>query len=328
MRGVVLLALLAVAIPALALVPRGPGPSASNGPLAAAISPPSATVADASGATPAAPSPTSPPLLVTAPPLGTRDGPPLSAGYTQPLPVAVPVSGFVLHVPILMYHRVVPPAQAGDSLPGLVVSPQLLDAQLRALHAAGWRSITVAQLFADLRAGRAVPPRTFAVTFDDGWADGYRYALPILQRYGDHATFYVIAGRVGPGGSFLSSSQLRALIAAGMEIGDHTMDHVSLTGLSPARLRYEILGAAQRLAQLDGVWPLTFAYPAGRFDPAVELALAQDGFGLAVTTRPGAVEAWWDRFAIPRIRVGPGTSPGALLALLRRSSGSRRSIAS
>ncbi len=93
--------------------------------------------------------------------------------------------------------------------PGLVVSPDLFAAQLEALVAAGWRSITAAELAADLAAGDRPPPRTFVITFDDGRSDGYTQAFPILRRLGLVATFYVITGRIGMANN-LSASQLRA----------------------------------------------------------------------------------------------------------------------
>jgi peptidoglycan/xylan/chitin deacetylase (PgdA/CDA1 family) len=48
-----------------------------------------------------------------------------------------------------------------------------------------------------------------------------------------------------------------------MEIGDHTMQHVRLTRLTPAEIQHEI-NAAQTLLQARlGVAPTTFAYPFG-----------------------------------------------------------------
>ena len=116
------------------------------------------------------------------------------------IPVTAPASGkdssFALHVPILMYHRIVPFAQDGGSLPGLVVPPVTFAAQLDALEKAGWHTITMATLANDLQAHIKPPAKTFVITIDDGWADGYTYALPILQSHGFVATYFVIAGRI------------------------------------------------------------------------------------------------------------------------------------
>ena len=247
---------------------------------------------------------------------------PSPAAGRWPLPIAglVPPAGFALHVPILMYHRIVDPAQAGDALPGLVVPPALFSRQMAALSAAGWRTVTVAQVFDALQHGRALPPRTVAISFDDGYDDDYANALPILRRYGYVATAYVISGRIratNPPGTFLTPAHVAALAAAGWEIGDHTVSHLELPALAPAFRHAQVMGAWQRIEALTGERPATFAYPAGRFDAASIAELARDGFGLALTTAGGALETWANRLAAPRVRVTPSTLPSQLLAALR-----------
>lgn len=39
-----------------------------------------------------------------------------------------------------------------------------------------------------------LPPRAVCITFDDGYADNVTNALPILQRFGLHATFFIASG--------------------------------------------------------------------------------------------------------------------------------------
>jgi peptidoglycan/xylan/chitin deacetylase (PgdA/CDA1 family) len=238
-----------------------------------------------------------------------------------------------------MYHRIVPLAEAGDSIAGLVVPPKTFDAQLTALADAGWHAITMATLANDLATQVRPPAKTIVITIDDGWADGYTYALPILQSHGFVATYYVIAGRIDHP-SFLSSAQLQALVAAGDEIGDHTMDHRRLTSQTPAKLKYEIDAGAARIAQVTGYWPVSLAYPEGHEDAKVvaavgacqELQIAVIEGALSIETpaaapKPGATpapttlklqgyETWADRFRVPRVRVTPGTTPTDLLGLL------------
>ena len=223
-----------------------------------------------------------------------------------------PPTGFAVRVPVLMYHRVAPADQVGDSLPDLVVPPDLFAAQLEALVAAGWRSITAAELAADLASGILSRPRTFVITFDDGRSDGYTEAFPILRRLGLVATFYVITGRIGDPGS-LSASQLQGLAAAGMEIGSHTVDHVLLTAAISSAARLQLTGSAAQIAAVTGQRPTTFAYPYGGVDPFARALVRETGYAMAFTVVEGCRMSWPTRLAAPRVRVSPGLSPQDLL---------------
>lgn len=317
------------------------------GPIATSLSPSPAPAmqswpAPTATATPTA-APTATPTMspeVTEPP---ATEPPLAGSLPlvnscdpSSVPGAVPVPGspdagagsFTLHVPVLMYHRIVPIAEAGDSISGLVVPPDRFDAQLTALDGAGWHTITMATLATDLQNRVAPPPKTFVITIDDGWYDGYTYAFPILENHGFVATYYVIAGRIDTK-DFLSSVQLQKLVAAGDDIGDHTMAHTNLTGKTTARLNYEIDAAAARIAQVTGYWPQTLSYPSGHQDSKViaalgacqELRMAVIESALQIVSPSStktlqAYETWADRFLVPRIRVTPGTTPATLLTWL------------
>ena len=273
------------------------------------------------------------------------------ASVSGAIPVALPTSrasSLALKVPILEYHRIVPVAEAGKSLPGLVVPPDTFAAQLDALHSAGWQTITMTTLADDLQAGAKPPPKTFVITFDDGWDDGYNYAFPILAQRGFVATYFVIAGLIDQSG-FLTSVQLEALVAAGDEIGDHTMSHFNLTGGSAATRQYEVDAAAARIAQVTGRWPESLAYPGGHENAQAVAAVAACGElriavieGPVTSGKPGASqtpgmsskpsatptprataipfpnETWANRFTIARVRVGPSTTPAYLLGELDR----------
>lgn len=55
-----------------------------------------------------------------------------------------------------------------------------------------------------LREG-ALPQRAASITFDDGYADNHDQALPILQRHGLNATFFIATGYLGGGRMFNDS---------------------------------------------------------------------------------------------------------------------------
>jgi peptidoglycan/xylan/chitin deacetylase (PgdA/CDA1 family) len=98
---------------------------------------------------------------------------------------------------ILYYHRIAGP----DADPWQTsVSPESFAAQLDAL-AAEWRVLPLAELIGASRKGR-IPDRSVAITFDDGYVDNLRQALPLLERHQQAATFYVATGYIGGPGPY------------------------------------------------------------------------------------------------------------------------------
>ena len=239
-----------------------------------------------------------------------------------PAPTAAPSAdpstnrAVILHVPILEYHRVKPLSGESGYAVDLVVPPDTFAAQMDALRAAGWQTITMGQLGDYLRLGTQPSPRSFVISFDDGYEDGYSYAFPILQREGFVATFFVIAGRIGQA-DFLTSSEMRDLVAAGNEIGNHSISHVDLRVMTPERLVKETYGASTIIAGDVGVWPQSFSYPIGLTNPAVSDAVAATpGILTAVIQGGSKTETWANRLNLPRLRVGPGTYPPDLVERL------------
>ena len=89
---------------------------------------------------------------------------------------------------ILTYHRVGPPAYEGDRLSLSVVE---FEAQLQWLHESGVRVVPLADL-AESTANGARGEWRVSLTFDDGYVDALTTAMPLLERYGFPATFFVV----------------------------------------------------------------------------------------------------------------------------------------
>jgi peptidoglycan/xylan/chitin deacetylase (PgdA/CDA1 family) len=90
---------------------------------------------------------------------------------------------------ILIYHRVL---VQRDPLFPEECDVQHFDEQMRQLVAC-FNVIPLSEAVRALASG-TLPPRAACITFDDGYADNAEVALPILQRHGLPATFFVAAG--------------------------------------------------------------------------------------------------------------------------------------
>jgi len=114
--------------------------------------------------------------------------------------------------------------------------------------------------------------RAVALTFDDGpdprWTPR---VLALLAAHHAHATFFV-TGR----NAYLHAALLRAELAAGDEIANHTLDHPLLTVLGAAQARREVRGGAAVIRALGAPPPRWFRPPYGQATRSgVEAAAAQ-----------------------------------------------------
>jgi len=100
---------------------------------------------------------------------------------------------------ILGYHRVVPDfeREAGQSIPGGIISLQTFQRQLESVARSGYEFATMSHAVEVLTRQRASKKDVCVVTFDDGYRDVYRHAFPLLESKGIPATFYLPAGLIG-----------------------------------------------------------------------------------------------------------------------------------
>ncbi len=221
---------------------------------------------------------------------------------TATMTISAPVS---LAVPILMYHYISPlPADADAIRQDLTVIPERFEAQLAYLKEAGYTSITLFDLYAALRGEQILPDKPIVLTFDDGYADAYDIAFPLLQKYGFTGTFFVIANVVEGGvPGYLTWEQARRMAEAGMSIQSHSLDHVDLRERSADFLKHQLEGSRALIEARVGHPVRFFCYPAGRYDNATVCALERAEYWGAVTTAWGQTHTLRQRYTWSRLRV-------------------------
>jgi peptidoglycan/xylan/chitin deacetylase (PgdA/CDA1 family) len=221
--------------------------------------------------------------------------------------------------PVLMYHSISPSPQPDPHR--VRVHPDRLDRHLRLLRRLGLRGVPLRHLVAAHDAGNA--DGLVGLTFDDGYTDFLEHAAPVLARHEVQATLYVVAGRIGgrnewddgPRLDLLDTDGVRAVAAAGHEVGSHTLTHVRLAGADAATLEREVAGSRAVLQEVLQDDVPGFCYPWGVFDEAAADAAMAAGYDHACVTGdplPG------DRFTLPRSYVAPGDAAPHLLAKLAR----------
>lgn len=99
---------------------------------------------------------------------------------------------------ILMYHSIVEQPNLTEHILGVSQARASFEAHMETI-ARHYSPVTVGDIAQFAQSGRKLPPRAVAVTFDDGFADNAEVALPILNRYGIPATFYIMVDAVTNG---------------------------------------------------------------------------------------------------------------------------------
>ena len=90
-----------------------------------------------------------------------------------------------MKIPILMYHSI------SDGENPLSVSLSKFDKQMRFMSHNGYKTIKLNNLL-NLNKGKY-----FIITFDDGYEDVFKNALPILKKYNFTATCFFVSKHIG-----------------------------------------------------------------------------------------------------------------------------------
>jgi peptidoglycan/xylan/chitin deacetylase (PgdA/CDA1 family) len=211
----------------------------------------------------------------------------LGAYYLATLPVrkhaeSVHARAHTAPVRIMFYHRV-----ADEHINDWTISTRMFARQIRWLRRR-FDIVTLAEGQRRIASGQNDRP-TACITFDDGYADNLRFALPLLAKYALPYTYFVATEFIESGRPFPhdvaagqplipnSPNQLRRLAAAGAEVAAHTRNHINLGDcLTAEQLNDEIRGCKCELEAMTKRPVRYFAFPYGQKEN-----LSADAFRIA-----------------------------------------------
>lgn len=208
-------------------------------------------------------------------------------------------------VPILMYHYVsVPPPDADVYRLDLSVTPDDFDQQMAWLSENGFTTITFYDFVEFMAQGAPLPDKPVILTFDDGYLDNYQNAFPILEKYGQVGTFFVLTGPPQVNNpDYMSWDMLREMAAAGQNIEVHSYDHLSFENQPRDWLATQLVTSQDLIEQNLGYRPRFVAYPGGDYDDNAIAAVHEFGFWMAVTTEYGWLHSTGQEYVLKRVRV-------------------------
>jgi peptidoglycan/xylan/chitin deacetylase (PgdA/CDA1 family) len=241
---------------------------------------------------------------------------PMSSSAARPAGPRAPI-------PILAYHQTAPLPPRGVSGRRFTLAPSAFRAQLRGLRLLGYRGLSMRDLEPYLNGEKT--GKVVGITLDDGYLNNFEHALPILREFGFTATSFMVSGQCGgtnfwdqrggtPAAKLMDVPHLRAWVAAGMEVGSHTRNHVNLPECDNATARDEIAGAKHELEDALGSEVRHFCYPYGLYRAEHADMVREAGYLTGATSDPTRVQPGGEPMLLPRISIFAETTVPLLMA--------------
>ena len=220
-------------------------------------------------------------------------------------------------IPVLVYHQIDAAPVKGSPFRSLYVSPAAFARQMRLLKWLGYTGLSMTGLQPYLTGEKQ--GKVVGITFDDGYLNNLKHALPVLARYGFSSTCYAVSSLLGKTNIWdeqigiaqtllMNEVETRQWISGGQEIGSHTRSHINLMESGDDICSAEILqGRTELEAAIDA--PVShFCYPYGRYEARHKAMVGKRGFVTATTTQRSRCHAGCEMLEIPRVPVLRSTS--------------------
>jgi peptidoglycan/xylan/chitin deacetylase (PgdA/CDA1 family) len=146
-----------------------------------------------------------------------------------------------------------------------------------------------------------------AVTFDDGYADTYEVAYPLLMKYRVPVTFFLTVSQLDrdwlfPGGPYrgLDRAQIKKMGENQLvDFGSHGFTHRILTKIPPEELEKEIKGSKAILEAELGRPVSFFSYPHGSYSDQIKKMVREAGYQAAFSV----ISGWQNEYSYRRILI-------------------------
>lgn len=113
--------------------------------------------------------------------------------------------------------------------------------------------------------------KKIALTFDAAWGnEDTSKILEILKKHDVHVTFFMTGGWVES-----YPDDVKAILAAGHDLGNHSENHKNMSQISDEEKRRELMSVHDRVKELTGYEMFLFRPPYGDYDNAV-VRVAED----------------------------------------------------
>jgi peptidoglycan/xylan/chitin deacetylase (PgdA/CDA1 family) len=211
-------------------------------------------------------------------------------------------------VSILAYHSL------SVSLAETAILPEIFEEHLGYLRKEGvsfvsleqvveWRRLSHVQVKSvQKNSATALPKKSVAITFDDGYADFETTALPILEKYRVPVTLFIVGDAEGSRTAL--GNEVPLMDARALErVHAHplvTLAYHSLTHANLAKLRGDALAQEVQPIFPEGLLAKYFAFPGGNYSKAAIAAVHDAGYDAGFSIKPTLVSRHTPRYLFPR----------------------------
>ena len=209
-----------------------------------------------------------------------------------------------MKLPILAYHHVLPRDRiTAISNKKYLLEDVVFEQQMNYLSCNGYSSTLFSDVKEYLFSSRNLSSRSIVITFDDGAADNFNIAYPVLKKYNLRATFFIVTDSVGKKNN-LTWDQIREMSSGGMEIQSHTHTHHNLYELGETEVKRELQVSKSILEEQINRAVDVVALPYGSGDNNLVRTIALElGYTFACNSTWGANNLKKDTFYLNRFTI-------------------------
>lgn len=220
------------------------------------------------------------------------------------------------NIPVLSYHQIRDYKNTDSKNARVfILSVDKFAAQMRLLHENGYKPILPDQLLSHGLQNTSSSSKMIMLTFDDGTLSQYINALPLLDKYGYKAVFFIMTVSIDRP-NYMTARQIKELSDKGHVIGCHTWDHHKVTEYNETDWKVQLEKPTNKLKEITGKSVKHFAYPFGLWNRAAVRKLAANGYATAFQLA-GKRDSLYPDLTIPRILVDGNWSEQQFMSSIR-----------
>jgi len=200
-------------------------------------------------------------------------------------------------MPILTYHSI------AYEKNNHFVSPENFVKQMEYIKKNGYEVITLDELVKTIQSKKHLKRNKVVITFDDGYQNNFKYAYPVLKKFGFPATIFLVTDYIGKEKGFLNWDEVKIMAKDNIFFGGHTKTHFYLGSIEDDKIVWEQVAGSKKAIEKEIGAPVDyFCYPGGGFNERVKEIVKEAGYKGACTTNRGFARFNSDVYEIKRMK--------------------------